>query len=94
MWPAGVEVAIGKPAAAPLAGFYRVSVRGTLGGKTQEEAFYVSSDNRTVIRGEVFDVKKSPFQTEIDLLKTDNQPFLGMPGAPVTIVEFADFQCR
>jgi protein-disulfide isomerase len=93
MWPAGVEVAIGKPAAAPLAGFYRVSVRGTLGGKTQEEAFYVSSDNRTVIRGEVFDVKKSPFQTEIDLLKTDNQPFLGMPGAPVTIVEFADFQC-
>ena len=94
MWPAGVEVTIGKPAAAPLLpGFYRVNVRGTLGGKTQEETFYVSSDSQTVIRGDVLDVKKSPFQAETELLKTENQPFLGMPGAPVTIVEFADFQC-
>lgn len=93
MWPASVDVTIGKPTAAALPGFWRVTVHGALGGKTEEEAFYVSSDNQTVIRGDVFDVKKNPFQAEMDLLKTNNQPFLGMPGAPVTIVEFADFQC-
>jgi len=93
MWPANVEVTIGKPIPGPQPGFSRIEVRGTLGGKTQQEAFYISSDGQTVIRGDMFDLKKNPFQAEIDLLKTDNQPFLGMPGAPVTIVEFADFQC-
>ena len=96
MWPPSVEVTMtfpepGNPA--PLPGFFLLNVRGSLGGKTQEAAFYVSADSQTVIRGDVFDVKKSPFQADIDLLKTDDQPFLGMPGAPVKVVEFSDFQC-
>ena len=93
LWPPGVEVTIGNPTPAPLPGFSHVIVRGSLSGKTQEESFYVSSDSQTVIRGDVFDVRKSPFHAELDLLKTDDQPFLGVPGAPVTVVEFEDFQC-
>lgn len=93
MWPASVEVTIGNPTPAPLPGFYRVNVRGSLAGKSQDDVFYVSADSQTVIRGDVLDVKKNPFQADIDLLKTDDQPFLGMPGAPVTVVEFGDFQC-
>jgi protein-disulfide isomerase len=93
MWPASVEVTIGNPTPAPLPGFYKVKVRGTLGGKSQENEFYVSADSKTVIRGDIFDVGKSPFQDDIDNLKTNDQPFLGVPGAPVTVVEFADFQC-
>jgi protein-disulfide isomerase len=76
-----------------MPGFYAVKVDGSLGGKTQEAALYVSADSQTIIRGEIFDIKKSPFQADLDLLKTDNQPFLGIPGAPVQVVEFADFQC-
>jgi protein-disulfide isomerase len=93
MWPPSVEVTIGNPTPAPLPGFYRLKVRGSLGGRTQEQTFYVSADSQTVIRGDVFDVRKSPFQADLDILKTDDQPFLGVPGSPVTIVEFADFQC-
>ncbi len=93
MWPPSVAVTIGAPSPTPLPGFYRVNVHGSLGGKTQEEQFVVSSDSKTVIRGEVFEVAKNPFQAEVDLLKTVDQPFLGIPGAPVTVVEFADFQC-
>lgn len=93
MWPASVEVTMGNPTPSALPGFSELKVRGSLGGKTQEEKFYVSADNQTVIRGDILDVRKSPFQAEIDLLKTSDQPFLGTPGAPVTVVEFGDFQC-
>ncbi len=93
MWPASVEVTIGNPTAAPLPGFYRLKVRGSLGGQNQDAEFFVSADSKTVIRGEVLDVARSPFQAEVDLLKTNDQPFLGIPGAPVSVVEFSDFQC-
>lgn len=93
VWPANVAVTIGDPAPAPLPGFYAVTIRGTLAGRTQEERFYVSADTQNIIRGDVFNVSKSPFDAELKILKTDNQPALGMPAAPVTAVEFADFQC-
>jgi protein-disulfide isomerase len=93
MWSPHVEVTIGDPTPAPMAGFYRVNVHGKLGNTARDEPFYVSADSKTVIRGEILDTTKNPFQADIDLLKTDDQPFLGTPGAPVTIVEFADFQC-
>lgn len=93
MWPPSVELTIGDPSTAPMAGFYRVNVHGALGDKSRDEAFYVSADSKTVIRGDILDTTKNPFQADIDLLKTDDQPFLGTRGAPVTIVEFADFQC-
>ena len=93
VWPATVDVTIGEPTPAPLPGFYAVNIRGSLGGKTQEENFYVSADTQNIIRGEVFNVNSSPFEADLKILKTDNQPFLGTPGAPVTLIEFADFQC-
>jgi len=93
MWPPSVDVTISDPSAAPMAGFYRINVHGKLGDKSRDEPFYVSADSKTVIRGDILDTAKNPFQADIDLLKTDDQPFLGTPGAPVTIVEFADFQC-
>ena len=93
VWPATVDVTIGEPTPAPIPGFYAVKIRGSLGGKTEEESFYVSADTQNIIRGEVFNVNGSPFEAELKILKSDNQPFLGTPGAPVTLFEFADFQC-
>ncbi len=93
VWPESVKVTLGTPEPISLPGFYKLKVEGTLGDKTQKDIFYVSADSKTVIRGDVFNVKDSPFQADLDLLKTNDQPFLGIPGAPVTVVEFSDFQC-
>jgi protein-disulfide isomerase len=93
MWTPGIAVKIGDPTPGPLPGFYAVKVRGSLGDHSQDYTFYVSADGQKIIRGDVLDVKANPFQADLDLLKTDDQPFLGIPGAPVTIVEFSDFQC-
>jgi protein-disulfide isomerase len=93
VWPAAVDVTIGDPTPAPIPGFYAVKIHGTLAGRTQEESFYVSADSQSIVRGEVFNVNTNPFEADLKILKTDNQPVLGTPGAPVTVVEFADFQC-
>jgi protein-disulfide isomerase len=93
VWPAQVEVTMGEPRPSAQPGLFAVKVRGTLGDRVQEETFYVSADSRTIVRGAVYAIGQNPFQADIDLLKTENQPFLGTPGAPVSVIEFADFQC-
>lgn len=93
LWPAGVEMTVSEPVPSPLSGLFAIRVRGTLDGRSQEEVFYVSADSQTILRGQVYAVSKSPFQADLDLLKTDDQPVLGTPGAAVSVVEFGDFQC-
>lgn len=93
MWPESVRMTVGDPAPAPMPGYYRLRVLGTSGDRSQEQTFYVSSDSQIIIHGDIFDVNKNPFQADMDLMKTDDEPSLGIPGAPVTVVEFADFQC-
>ena len=34
-----------------------------------------------------------PSRHDLDKLKTEFEPSLGTPGAPVVLVEFSDFQC-
>src|SRR5579863_10485029 len=72
LWPAGVEITLSDPVPSPLPGLFAVRVRGSLDGRSKEEVFYVSADSQTIVRGEVYAVGKSPFQGDLDLLKTAN----------------------
>jgi protein-disulfide isomerase len=93
LWPPQVTVTVAEPTAAPFPGFKLVKVTGAAGAASQEETFYVSNDGQKILRGQVFDVTKSPFEDDLQKLKTDFQPSLGTAGAPVVIVLFSDFQC-
>jgi len=66
---------------------------GSQGNASQSETFYVSKDGQKILRGTVFDVSQNPFKSELDKLKTEFQPSIGTPGAPVVVVEFSDFEC-
>ncbi len=81
-----------KPSA-DLPGFFDVWVHWSANGATKDELVYVSKDGSHIIRGEAYDLAKNPFQSNLDKLKTANQPMLGNPKAPVTLVVFSDFQC-
>ena len=95
LWIPQVSVKIDDPKpSAKLDGFYDVNVHLTFNGSTKDESYYVSKDGKNIIKGETYDVRTSPFQNNLDLLKTDGQPSYGAgAGAAVNLVVFSDFQC-
>lgn len=94
VWGRNVDVRISDPKpSAQLTGFEDVSVHAQAGEATQEETFLVSKDGRKIVRAMVFDISQNPFKPDLDKLKTQFQPSMGTPGAPVVIVVFTDFQC-
>jgi len=76
-----------------LPGFSEVLVHLLYNGAGKDELFYVSADGQTIVRGDVYDLNKQPFQANLDKLTLADQPSFGPADAPVTIVEFGDFQC-
>jgi protein-disulfide isomerase len=76
-----------------LPGFSEVLVHLIFNSAQKDELFYVSADGQTIIRGDVFNLGKSPFQSNLDKLTLADQPSFGPADAPVTIVEFGDFEC-
>jgi protein-disulfide isomerase len=76
-----------------LPGFSEVLVHLIFNNVEKDELFYISADGQTIIRGDVFNVGKPPFQSNLDRLTLADQPSFGPSDAPVTIVEFGDFEC-
>lgn len=76
-----------------LPGFSEVLVHLIFNSAEKDELFYISPDGQTIVRGDVFNLGKSPFQANLDKLTLTDQPSFGPAGAPVTIVEFGDFEC-
>lgn len=93
VWPSAIDVTVGDPKPSPLPGFYAVDIRGSQGNASQDETFYISKDGQKIIRGNIFDIAQNPFKEDLDKLKTEFQPSIGTPGAPVVLVEFSDFEC-
>ncbi len=95
LWIPQVAVQIDDPKPSPyLKGFSEVVVHLSYNGNGKEERYLVSADGTGLIKGEVFDLTRSPFQANLDKIKTENQPSFGGPAtAPVSLVVYGDFQC-
>ena len=94
VWGPKIDVKISDPKpSTQLAGFFEIPVHASQGEASQDETFLVTKDGRKVLRASVFDISENPFKSDLDKLKTQFQPSLGAPGAPVVIVLFTDFEC-
>lgn len=94
LWVPQVTVKIDDPQpSAYLPGFSEIAVHLSYSGQSKDERYYVSQNGKNIIKGDVYDITKSPFQSTLDRIKTDAQPSYGKAGAPVTIVVFGDFEC-
>ena len=94
LWVPQVTVSIDDPKPSPyLPGFSEVAVHLSYNGQSKDEHYFISQNGKNIVKGEAYDMTKSPFQAAIDRIKTDSQPSYGKPGAPVTIVVYGDFQC-
>jgi protein-disulfide isomerase len=95
LWIPQVTVKIDDPKpSTALDGYYDVGVHLTYNGATKDDLYYVSKDGKNIVKGTAYNIDKSPFQGNLDLLKTDQQPSFGAgANAPVTLVVFGDFEC-
>lgn len=92
-WGSDFQVKLGplSPSAAP--DFYTVPVNVSLNGQNDAGIFYVSKDGRTFMRGDLYDMSADPFADNRAKIHPDGSPSLGPADAPITVVEFSDFEC-
>jgi protein-disulfide isomerase len=88
-----IKVQVTDPKPSQVEGFVEVVVRASLGDASQDFPFLVSKDGSKILQAAVYDVNSNPFKPDLDKLKTEFQPSLGTPGAPVVLVAFSDFEC-
>ena len=88
-----IKVQVSDPKPSQLEGFVEVVVHASLGDASQDFPFLVSKDGSKIVQAVVYDVNSNPFKSELAKLKTEFQPSLGTPGAPVVLVAFSDFEC-
>lgn len=94
LWLPQVTVKIDDPTPSTvLTGFNDVAVHLSYNGGNVDQTYMVSKDGTNIVKGDVYNINKSPFQGNLDKLKTDLQPSYGEPGAKVVMVVFGDFQC-
>lgn len=93
LWNDKINVKVSPLKAGPMPGYSEVTATGSFGNVSLDEVFYVSTDGTKIVRGSVYDINQSPFQREQALLKDLKDPYMGTPGAPVTLVAFSDYQC-
>ncbi len=89
------RIEVGPTTPTPVAGLLArlVSVRNEKGQTVKAEVF-TDSAQRHVILGQMYDLKKDPWnRTDLSAIHLADHPAMGPGDAPVTIVEFADFEC-
>ena len=88
-----VQLSVSAPKESEIPGLLETIVDLKDGDNSQTAKFYLSKDGKYLVRGEVSDLSKDPLAETRSLIQTKDSPSLGDANAPVTLVEFSDFQC-
>lgn len=88
-----VQIAVGTPKEIGSSGLSEVTIDVKTPDGGNSVKMYVTKDGRYLVQGEVNDLSSDPLAANRSKIKIDGSPVLGDHNAPVTIVEYADFQC-
>jgi protein-disulfide isomerase len=88
-----VEVTVGPPKETNIPGLLQTKIDVKIDGNPQTVTFYVSKDGKYLLRGELSDLTQDPLEINRGKLQLKDAPVFGDPNAPITMVEFSDFEC-
>ena len=88
-----VQLTVGPLKETPIAGLMATDIAVKIGEDKQTAQFYVSKDGKYLFRGELSDMSQDPLAEARSKIQTKDAPVLGPANAPITLVEFSDFEC-
>jgi protein-disulfide isomerase len=88
-----VTIVIGAPVELGTSGILEVPVEVKTPEGSNQVKMWLTKDGRYLLRGEISDITTDPLTETIAKIQTANAPLLGDPKAPITLVEFSDFEC-
>ena len=88
-----VKLSIGEFKESGVPGLLETTIALTIGENKEDAKMWVSKDGKFLVRGEMSDMGKDGFAENRAKLDIKDAPSNGSPSAPITIVEFADFEC-
>jgi protein-disulfide isomerase len=88
-----VLLVVGTPRESPVEGLLETTIDLTVGENKQTVKFYISRDGKYLFRGDLSDMTKDPLAESRAQIQMKDAPSLGDTKAPVTLVEYSDFEC-
>ncbi len=86
-------ITVGQAKPVGSSGLSEVSVDVKSADGSDSVKMYLTADGRYLIRGEVNDLTTDPLAENIAKFDLKGVPVFGDPKAPITLVEYADFEC-
>ncbi|MGB9510225.1 MAG: thioredoxin domain-containing protein [Candidatus Acidiferrum sp.] len=86
-------ITVGTPKPIGSSGLAEVPIEVKSPDGSDTVKMFVTADGRYLIRGEVNDLNSDPLAENIAKFDLKGAPVLGDPKAPITIVEYGDFEC-
>jgi protein-disulfide isomerase len=88
-----VKLVVGDFKETGLPGLLETNISVTIESNKEDAKMWVSKDGTFLLRGELNDMSKDRFAENRANLDVKNAPATGNLNGPITVVEFADFEC-
>jgi protein-disulfide isomerase len=88
-----IQITVGTPTEVGNSGILETPIEVKTPEGSNTVKMYLTKDGRYIMRGEINDMTTDPLAETMAKIQTANAPLLGDPKAPITLVEFSDFQC-